>query len=513
MMRSMSSSLSARRTNTLTRDSSAELTSNEGFSVVAPIIVTVPVSTCGNTASCCALFQRCTSSTNRIVRCPADALRARAWSTALRRSATPAVTADTAMKCDLVVRAITCASVVLPEPGGPHNTMLGTRSASSARRSARPGASKWSWPRISSSVRGRMRAARGTNSGGWEWGVRSEGCVKSLNATPHPHSSLLTPHSMACGILGVPSRGTVRLSGGGNRTRIMVAPAERRPRGTVSSRSTPPVRILIADDDAATRSMLVELLRGEGYDTLEAKSGSEVLRIVPVEEPDLLLIDLRMPDQDGIQILKRLSAQDIGVGNVILMTAYGTSSTTIEAMHLGAYDYITKPFDIDRVLFTIRRYFERQQLAQELVRSKQENKALAERIVGNTAQMQEVYKMIGKVAASDANVLIIGETGAGKESIAEMLHEYSTYSKGPLVKVNLTALPATLMESELFGHEKGSFTGADRQRIGRFERANRGTIFLDEIGDMALPLQAKLLRVLQEHEFERVGSSQSIKVD
>jgi two-component system response regulator AtoC len=291
----------------------------------------------------------------------------------------------------------------------------------------------------------------------------------------------------------------------------MVASTERQPR-----RNTQPAqsrRILIADDDAATRSMLVELLQGEGYSTLEAKSGSEVLRIVPVEEPDLLLIDLRMPDQDGIQILRRLSAQEINVGNVILMTAYGTSTSTIEAMHLGAYDYITKPFDVDRVLFTIHRYFERQQLAQELVRSKQENKALSERIVGNTPQMQDVYKMIGQVAASEANVLIIGETGAGKESVAEMLHEYSSHSKGPLVKVNLTALPATLMESELFGHEKGSFTGADRQRIGRFEMAHKGTIFLDEIGDMGLPLQAKLLRVLQEREFERVGSSQSIKVD
>ncbi|MGI9146301.1 MAG: sigma-54-dependent transcriptional regulator [Chloroflexota bacterium] len=293
----------------------------------------------------------------------------------------------------------------------------------------------------------------------------------------------------------------------------MVVHAERQQRETAPSRLARSRRILIADDDAPTRSMLVELLRGEGYDTLEAKSGSEVLRLVPVEELDLLLIDLRMPDQDGIQILRRLSAQEISVGNVILMTAYGTSSTTIEAMHLGAYDYITKPFDIDRVLFTIRRYFERQQLAQELVRSKQENKALSERIIGNTPQMQDVYKMIGQVAASVANVLIIGETGAGKESVAEMLHEYSTHSKGPLVKVNLTALPATLMESELFGHEKGSFTGADRQRIGRFEMAHKGTIFLDEIGDMSLPLQAKLLRVLQEHEFERVGSSQSIKVD
>src|SRR5437764_10341547 len=156
--------------------------------------------------------------------------------------------------------------------------------------------------------------------------------------------------------------------------RFMVASSERQQRTTHDGRRAPARRILVADDDAATRSMLVELLRGEGYDTLEAKSGSEVLRLVPVEEPDLLLIDLRMPDQDGIQILRRLSAQDISVGNVILMTAYGTSTSTIEAMHLGAYDYITKPFDVDRVLFTIRRYFERQQLAQELVRSKQETR-------------------------------------------------------------------------------------------------------------------------------------------
>src|SRR3954452_9523774 len=294
----------------------------------------------------------------------------------------------------------------------------------------------------------------------------------------------------------------------------MVARAERQARPAHGDRPRVQTRrILIADDDAAIRGTLVELLQVEGYETLQAKSGSEVLRIVPVEELDLLLIDLRMPDQDGIQILKRLSAQDISVGNVILMTAFGTSSTTIEAMHLGAYDYITKPFDVDRGLFTIRRYFERQQLARELIRSKQENKALSERIVGNTPQMQDVYKMIGQVAASDANVLIIGETGAGKESVAEMLHEYSTHSKGPMVKVNLTALPATLMEREPFGHEKGPFSGADRQRIGRFEMAHKGTIFLDEIGDMALTLQAKLLRVLQEREFERVGSSQTIKVD
>jgi two-component system response regulator AtoC len=272
-------------------------------------------------------------------------------------------------------------------------------------------------------------------------------------------------------------------------------------------------RILVADDDAAIRSTLVELLRCEGYETLEAKSGNEVLRVVPGEEPDLLLMDLRMPDQDGIQIMKRLKAQDLPVGNIIMMTAYGTSSAAIEAMHLGAYDYITKPFDLDRVLFSIQRYFEQERLSRELARSRHDGKAISERIVGNSPQMQQVYKMIGKVSGSDANVLIIGETGTGKELIAETLHQYSSYSKGELVKVNLTALPATLMESELFGHEKGSFTGADRQRIGRFEMAHKGTVFLDEIGDMPLSLQAKLLRVLQEREFERVGGSQTIKVD
>jgi two-component system response regulator AtoC len=272
-------------------------------------------------------------------------------------------------------------------------------------------------------------------------------------------------------------------------------------------------RILIADDDPAIRTVLADLLRSEGYDTLEARSGNEVLRAVPSKEPDLLLMDLRMPEQDGIQIMRRLAAQDLKVDNIIMMTAFGTSSAAIEAMHLGAFDYITKPFDLDKVLFTIKRYFEREQLSRELTRTRQQGSSLSERMVGNSPQMQEVYKRIGQVAASDASVLIIGESGTGKESIAELVHRYSSFSKGDLVKVNLTALPSTLIEAELFGHEKGSFTGADRQRIGRFEMANNGTIFLDEIGDMALALQAKLLRVLQEREIERVGGSQTIKVN
>src|SRR5262249_23672799 len=160
--------------------------------------------------------------------------------------------------------------------------------------------------------------------------------------------------------------------------------------------------------------------------------------------------------------------QELKVENIIMMTAFGTSSAAIEAMHLGAFDYITKPFDLDKVLFTIKRYFEREQLSRELMRTRQQGSSLSERMVGNSPQTQDVYKPIGQVAASDASVLIIGETGPGKESIAELVHRYSSFSKGDLVKVNLTALPSTLIEAELFGHEKGSFTGADRQRIGRF---------------------------------------------
>src|SRR5690349_8707822 len=176
----------------------------------------------------------------------------------------------------------------------------------------------------------------------------------------------------------------------------MVARAERQTR-QIESRPVQSKRILIADDDAAIRGTLVELLQSEGYDTLEAKSGNEVLRIVPVEEPDLLLMDLRMPEQDGIQIMRRLATQELPVNNIIMMTAFGTSSAAIEAMHLGAYDYITKPFDLDKVLFTIKRYFEREQLSRELVRAKQDTRAINERIVGNTPEMQEVYKLIGQV--------------------------------------------------------------------------------------------------------------------
>ena len=273
-------------------------------------------------------------------------------------------------------------------------------------------------------------------------------------------------------------------------------------------------RILVADDDGAIRNLLKDFLGGEGFETVEARSGKEVLQAASATAPDLMLLDLRMPDWDGMEVMRRLKERDLGVP-VILMTAYGTSSSAIQAMQLGAFDYITKPFELEDVLLTVQRFFEHDRLASEVrkLRGQLEGRDLTERIIGNTPAMQAVYKMIGRVAQTDATVLITGETGTGKELVAEVLHLFSTYRDGPLVKVNCAALPETLLESELFGHEKGSFTGAVAQHKGRFEMAHKGSIFLDEIGEMTLGTQKKLLRVLQEKEFERVGGTVPVKVD
>jgi two-component system response regulator AtoC len=273
-------------------------------------------------------------------------------------------------------------------------------------------------------------------------------------------------------------------------------------------------RILIADDDAAIRTLLRDFLDAAGYETLEARSGREVLQAAATAEPELLLLDLRMPDIDGIEIMRRLKERGTSVP-VVVMTAYGTSSSAIQAIQLGAFDYITKPFELEDVLLTIQRFFEHDRLAAEVrkLRGRLEGCDITDRIIGNTPAMQSVYKMIGRVAHTDATVLIMGETGTGKELVAEVLHLFSAYRDGPLVKVNCAALPETLLESELFGHERGSFTGAVAQHKGRFELAHKGTIFLDEIGEMSLGTQKKLLRVLQEKEFERVGGTTPIKVD
>jgi two-component system response regulator AtoC len=290
--------------------------------------------------------------------------------------------------------------------------------------------------------------------------------------------------------------------------------APRQPKQARQAEPSTKKKILIADDDDAIRQLLVTVLRESGYETFECKRGGEVLRTVPRLEPDLMLLDLRMPDNDGIEIMRRLNEQDSSVP-VLVMTAYGTSRAAIEATQLGAYDYITKPFDLDEVLHTVRRYFEYERLSSEVrkLRALEAGRDPLDRFVGNSPQMQHIYKEIGKVAGSDANVLVMGETGTGKELVGETVHAFSNYRNGPLVKVNLTALPETLVESELFGHEKGSFTGAIAQHKGKFEMAHKGTIFLDEIGDMTLSTQRKLLRVLQDKQFERVGGSVSVKVD
>ena len=273
--------------------------------------------------------------------------------------------------------------------------------------------------------------------------------------------------------------------------------------------------VLVVDDEAEVRSLLTDLLKEEGYKVRTAKSGAEALASVTKELPDLVMMDVKLPDQDGIGVLRQLKREHSDL-EVIVMTAFSGSSTAIKAMENGAYDYVTKPFEIDDLLATLRRVFEHADMSNEVSALRLElgkSAAERERIVGSSKPMLEVYKLIGKVAPSEATVLITGESGTGKELIAEALHRASKRNPHPLVKVSCAALPETLLETELFGHEKGSFTGAMALRKGRFETANKGTIFLDEIGEMTLGTQTKLLRILQEREFERIGSNTPIQID
>jgi two-component system response regulator AtoC len=283
---------------------------------------------------------------------------------------------------------------------------------------------------------------------------------------------------------------------------------------TTTSTTQETRQILVADDDAAIRALLRTVLEEESYAVSEATNGQEALEGIRAGNHDLVLLDMRLPGMTGIDVLKQLREKQ-GEVPVVLMTAYGSPNIAIQASSLGAYGYITKPFELDDVLHTIKRYFERQQLKAEVLalRSQVEPRDPSERIIGNSPVMNEIYTAIGRSASTDFTVLITGETGTGKELVAQVFHSYSTYRHGPLIKVNCAALPETLLESELFGHEKGAFTNAITQRKGRFEMAHKGTIFLDEIGEMTLSTQRKLLRVLQEREFERVGGSIPIKVD
>ncbi len=271
--------------------------------------------------------------------------------------------------------------------------------------------------------------------------------------------------------------------------------------------------ILVVDDDKSIRYSLKRMME-EKYSILTAQNGEEALDRVKESSPDLIIMDIKMPGRNGIEVLKEIKSMD-PKSLVIIMTAYGTTDTAIEAMKYGAFDYILKPFPIPQMKGLVEKALALRKLMKEEVTYAPvvgpEEKE--ERIVGSSSKMQEIYKMIGQVAPSDVTVLIRGESGTGKELIARAIYHHSLRSNQPFLPVNCAAIPDTLLESELFGHEKGAFTGATSRRIGKLEQCQWGTIFLDEIGDMSLSTQAKLLRVLQEKSFERLGGMDTIKVD
>jgi DNA-binding NtrC family response regulator len=280
-------------------------------------------------------------------------------------------------------------------------------------------------------------------------------------------------------------------------------------------------RILVVDDDDNFRHTLRDVLEGAGYEVKEAENGRRALAELEHEASDAILCDWKMPEQSGEDLLRTL--MDRGEPEhlpVIIMTAHGTGPNAITAMQLGAYDFVSKPFDIDEVLATVRRALQHVRLQREVerLRNRQTDTVTAteqteHRLVGTSRGMLEVFKAIGRVAKTDVPVLLLGETGTGKELVAHTIHERSFRNHRPFVVVNCAALPSELLESELFGHERGAFTGAVNRKTGKFESAAGGTVFLDEIGELPLALQPKLLRVLQEHTFERVGGTESIHTD
>jgi two-component system response regulator AtoC len=279
---------------------------------------------------------------------------------------------------------------------------------------------------------------------------------------------------------------------------------------------TNPKTILIVDDEAPMRKNLVELLSEEGYLLLQATDGLTAIEYVRDLNPQLVLLDIKLPKMDGLSALKEIKALKPDVP-VIVFTAHGSSERAIEAMKLGAYDYLEKPFSLDEFLLIVKRALGYSKLLDEVneLRRGESSAGLssASELVGGSGRMQEIFKLIGKAAPTDATVLIQGESGTGKELIANAIQRHSRRSDKPFVKVNCAALPESLLESELFGHERGAFTGAITERKGRFELANGGTVFLDEISDMTPHLQTKLLRVLQQRTFERVGGKETITVD
>ena len=270
-------------------------------------------------------------------------------------------------------------------------------------------------------------------------------------------------------------------------------------------------KVLIIDDEQSIRNTLREILEYEKYEVDEAKDGDEALKILAKDKYDVALCDIKMPKVDGIEVLEKAIADGIDT-QFIMISAHGTIDTAVNATKMGAFDFIQKPPDLNRLLLAVRNALDKGNLVTE---TKTLKKKISKKydMVGDSDRMQQIKEDIEKVAPTEARVLITGPNGSGKELVARWIHEKSNRSKLPLIEVNCAAIPSELIESELFGHEKGSFTSAHKQRIGKFEQANEGTLFLDEIGDMSLSAQAKVLRALQENKITRVGGDKEINVN
>lgn len=273
------------------------------------------------------------------------------------------------------------------------------------------------------------------------------------------------------------------------------------------------MKVLIADDEKNMRWILEKNLKSEGFSIICAEDGEDAFNMFLDEAPDIVILDYKMPKLDGMEVLKRIKKINSNLP-VIMITAHGSTDAAVEAMKLGATDYISKPFDITELKLTIFKALNIDKLNKEIQYLKEAStESFDDKIIGHSKKMKEIFEVIDKIADTNATILIIGESGTGKEGIAASIHNKSSRKDNPYVTVNCGAIPESLIESELFGYEKGAFTGANNRKQGRFDRAQGGTLFLDEIGELSLSLQVKILRVLQEREFERVGGTEVIKSD
>jgi DNA-binding NtrC family response regulator len=272
-------------------------------------------------------------------------------------------------------------------------------------------------------------------------------------------------------------------------------------------------KILVIDDERPIRRTLCEILEFEKFEVDQAENGEQGLKMIQENEYDVILCDIKMPKMDGMEVLEKVKKLDHNP-TIVMISGHGTIDTAVDALKKGAFDYLPKPTDLNRLLVTVRNAINKKELVEETkVLKKKLNKVKSAEIIGESKAIETVISIIDKVAATDARVLITGGNGSGKELVARQIHEKSLRGKSSLIEVNCAAIPSELIESELFGHEKGAFTSAYKQRKGNFETASGGTLFLDEIGDMSLPAQAKVLRALQENKITRVGGEKEIKID